>query len=438
MKKILIISIIILGVTTCFAQTFNKQRLDSLFQVLEKKDKFMGSIAVSQNGKILYTNAIGYSDIETSKKADVKTKYRIGSISKMFTASLIFKAIEEEKLSLNQTIDIYFPQIENSKKITIGNLLNHRSGIHNFTSTQDYLGYSHNPKSEEQMIEIIVNGKSDFEPNTKAEYSNSNYVLLSYILEKVYKKPYAVILETKIIKPLNLKNTYFGNKISIPNNESNSYKFNDKWDKEAETDMSIPMGAGAIVSNPTDLTIFIEHLFNGKIISEESLALMKTINENYGMGIFEYPYFDKKCYGHPGGIDAFQSFLNYLPEEKLSIAISSNGLMYSNNDVVLCALTCYFNTPFKLPTFNFVELKPEMLDLYLGQYASQQIPLKIAISRKENKLFGQATGQPEFPLMATATNTFIFEQAGLILEFDSTKKQMVLKQSGRDFMFTKE
>jgi hypothetical protein len=156
------------------------------------------------------------------------------------------------------------------------------------------------------------------------------------------------------------------------------------------------------------------------------------------MGMFEYPYFDKKSYGHTGGIDAFQSVLNYFPEEKLSIALSSNGLIYSNNDVVLCALSCYFNTPFELPTFNFVELKPETLDLYLGQYASQQIPVKITISRKENKLFGQATGQPEFPLMATATNTFIFEPARLILEFNSAKKQMVLKQNGTEFMFTKE
>lgn len=438
MKKILIISIITLGVTTCFAQTFNKQRLDSLFQVLEKKDKFMGSIAVSQNGQILYTNAIGYSDIETSKKADVKTKYRIGSISKMFTASLIFKAIEEGKLSLNQTIDIYFPQIENSKKITIGNLLNHRSGIHSFNDTPEYAGYSYKPQSEEQMIKNIVNCKSDFEPNTKAQYSNSNYVLLSYILEKVYKKPYAVILETKIIKPLNLKNTYFGNKINIANNESNSYKFTDKWEKEAETDMSIPMGAGAIVSNPTDLTIFIENLFKGKIISEESLALMKTINDNYGMGLFEFSYLDKKSYGHTGALDAFGSILHYYPEEKLSIAISSNGIRYFNIDVVLCALSCYFNTPFKLPTFNFLELKPETLDLYSGQYASPQIPLKITISRKENKLFGQATGQPEFPLMATATNAFIFEPAGLILEFNSTKKQMVLKQNGNELLLTKE
>jgi CubicO group peptidase (beta-lactamase class C family) len=101
-----------------------------LFEVLEKNNKFMGSIAVSQDGKLLYSNAIGYSDIESLKKANAKTKYRIGSISKMFTASLILKAVEENKLSLKQTLDKYFPQIENSTEITIENLLSHKSGIH--------------------------------------------------------------------------------------------------------------------------------------------------------------------------------------------------------------------------------------------------------------------------------------------------------------------
>lgn len=103
MKKILIISLISFITTACFSQTINKQRLDSLFQVLEKKNKFMGSIAISKNGELIYSNTIGFADIETSKKANNLTKYRIGSISKIFTASLILKSIEENKLSLNQT-----------------------------------------------------------------------------------------------------------------------------------------------------------------------------------------------------------------------------------------------------------------------------------------------------------------------------------------------
>lgn len=439
MKKILITSLLILSAATCFSQTFNTQRIDSLFQILEKKDKFMGSIAVSQNGKLLYTKAVGYSDVENSKKADTKTKYKIGSISKMFTASLIFKAIEENKLTLSQTLEAYYPQIENSKIITIENLLNHRTGIHNFTNEEDLRSDSFitKPKSEKEMIAIISKFKSDFEPNSKAEYSNSNYVILSYILEKIYKKPYSAVLDSKITKPLGLKNTYFGGKTNNKNDEAYSYHFTDKWEKGTDTDPSIPMGAGAIVSNPTDLTIFIEQLFNSKIISEKSLLLMKTLNQNFGMGMFEVPYFEHIGYGHTGGVDDFRSVLTYYPNEKLSVAITSNGMIYSNNNVLKCALSSYFNKPFEMPTFNSVELKPEVLDLYTGQYSSTAIPIKIDITRNENKLVAQATGQPSFPLDATATNVFKFEQAGIVLEFNPEKKQMTLKQGGKEFLFTK-
>jgi len=438
MKKILIISLFTFITTTCFAQTFNTQRLDSLFQVLEKKDKFMGSIAISQNGKIIYSNAIGFADIETSKKATTQTKYRIGSISKMFTASLILKAVEEKKIKLNETLSTYFPQIENSGKITIENSLNHRSGIHNFTNDSTYLSYNTQFKSQKEMIAIIANGKSDFEPNTKAEYSNSNYVLLSYILEKIYKKDYATILNSNIIKPLKLKDTYFGNKTNLSDNESYSYSFKNKWIKEAETNISIPMGAGAIVSNPIDLAIFIEQLFTGKIVSEKSLGLMKTIKDKYGMGMFEFPYYEKKSYGHTGGIDGFQSVLSYFPEEKLAIALTSNGIQYSNNNVLLCALSCFFNKPFEIPTFEIIEVNSEILNSYVGQYTSSQIPLKITITKQEDKLFAQATGQSAFPLEANTANSFKFEPAGIVLEFYADKKEMTLKQGGKEFLFTKE
>ena len=438
MKKILIISLFTFITTTCFSQTIKKQRLDSLFKVLEKKEKFMGSIAISKNGELLYSNAIGYSDIENSKKATTTTKYRIGSISKMFTASLILKSVEENKLSLNQVLDKYFPQIENSKKITIGNLLNHRSGIYNFTNDSTYLSYNTAFKSQKEMIEIIAKGKSDFEPNSKADYSNSNYVLLSYILEKIYKADYAKILNKKIIKPLGLKNTYFGGKTNLINNESHSYNFENKWIKETETDMSIPMGAGAVVSNPTDLTIFIEQLFAGKIISEKSLTLMRTMNEKFGLGMFEFTYLDKIGYGHTGGIDGFQSVVNYFPEEELSIAITSNGTIYPNRSILLCAESSYFNKPFEMPTFENIEIDSQIINSYVGQYASVQIPIKIAITKNENKLFAQATGQSAFPLEASNSTSFKFEQAGIVLEFNNLKNEMILKQGGKEFLFTKE
>jgi len=438
MKKILIIILITFITNTCFSQTFNKQRLDSLFQVLEKKEKFMGSIAISKNGELLYSNAIGFCDIENSKKATNITKYRIGSISKIFTATLILKSIEENKLSLNQTLDKYFPQIENSKKITIENLLNHRSGIHNFTNDSTYLSYNTTFKSQKEMIEIIAKGKSDFQPNSKADYSNSNYVLLSYILEKIYKEDYFKVLSKIIIKPIGLKNTYFGSKTNHMNNESYSYNFEKKWIKETETDMSIPMGAGAIVSNPTDLTLFIEQLFEGKVISKKSLTLMKTMNEKFGLGMFEFNFLDKKAYGHTGGIDGYQSVVNYFPEEKLAIAITSNGTIYPIRSILLCAESSYFNKPFEIPTFENIEINSEILNSYIGQYASSQIPLKITITKQENKLFAQATGQSAFPLEANTINIFKFEPAGIVLEFNSLKNELTLKQGGKEFLFTKE
>src|SRR6476620_814263 len=124
-KKITITLFLGLLFGTTFAQNLNTAKLDSLFQILEAKDKFMGSIAVSENGKVFYTKSIGKDDIETNKRSTIATKYRIGSISKMFTSCLIFKAVEEKKLNLDQTIESYFPTIENANKITIGNLLNH-------------------------------------------------------------------------------------------------------------------------------------------------------------------------------------------------------------------------------------------------------------------------------------------------------------------------
>ncbi|RBL90238.1 serine hydrolase domain-containing protein [Chitinophaga flava] len=438
LKRVIIASLLTLTANTSFSQNFNHQRLDSLFNILEAKDKYMGSIAVSQNGKTLYTRAIGYSDIESSLKADTKTKYKIGSISKMFTAALILKAVEENKLSLDQTIDKYYPQIPNANKITITQLLRHRSGIHNFTNDKAYMTYNTQAKSEKEMIEIIAGPKSDFEPDTQSEYSNSNYVVLSYILQKLYGKPYADILKTKITTPAGLTSTYFGGKTDLRKNESYSYRFNDKWTKETETDPSIPMGAGTIVSTPANLTTFIEKLFAGKIVSDRSLDSMKTFNGTFGMGMFKLPYFEKYCYGHTGGIDGFQSVLVYFPEEKLSVALTSNGLIYANNDILLCALSCYFNRPFEIPTFKTVELKPEELDQFLGNYASTQIPLKIQIKKIGNKLFGQATGQSSFPLEAISANTFQFETAGVVIEFNTEKKQMTLKQKGQVFLFTKE
>ena len=420
------------------SQNFDKTKLDNYFDALDANNKFMGSVAVSQNGKIVYTKSVGFSDVENQIKADQETKYRIGSISKTFTAVMVMKAVEDGKLSLDQTLNKFFPNIENSEKITIQNLLNHRSGIHNFTADQDYLTWHTLPKTQQEMLKIIRNGGSDFEPNSKSQYSNSNYILLSYILENIFESSFADLLNTTIVESVGLKNTYLGGKINTAENESKSYNYMDNWSIENETDMSIPLGAGGIVSTPIDLVKFSDALFNGKLLSEKSLKKMKTLQDRFGLGLFQIPFYDKNGYGHTGGIDGFSSVFSYFPEENLSFALTSNGTNYNNNDISIAVLSAMFGESYDIPEFSNYELNSEDLDNYLGVYASSGFPLKITITKKNKTLIAQATGQPSFPLEATEKHKFEFKQADVILEFNPDKQSMLLKQGGGEFRFTKE
>jgi len=437
-KKIFTTFILGLFGSTAFSQTLNKVKLDSLVQVLDTKNKFMGSMTISQREKIIYSKSIGKADIESNKFITEITKFRIGSISKMFTTVLIFKAIEEKKLSLSVTLDKFFPTIDNAKIITISNLLNHRSGIHNFTNDSIYLTYNTIQKTEMEMVNIIKDGKSDFKPNTKAEYSNSNFVLLSFVLERIYKKTFGQLITEKIVKPLGLKNTYVGSKINLKNEECNSYSFAEKWVKETETNMSISKGAGAVVSTPNDLTKFIENLFHGRLISSTSLEQMKTLKDNYGMGMFQVPFYDKKGYGHTGGIDGFLSVLYYFPSDSLSISITSNGQTYDNNNIVIAGLSSYYNKPYDIPTFINLITKTEELNDYIGEYSSPEFPLKITITKDNLTLIAQATGQSSFPLDAVSKNKFEFKIAGIKLEFTPETKQMILKQGGGKYLLIKK
>jgi len=422
-----------------FAQSINSQKLDSYFNTLEANQKFMGSVAVIKDGKVIYNKQVGYTDVVSKQKPNKETKYRIGSVSKLFTATLMFKAIEEGKTSLNQTIDDYFPEIKNARSITISHLLNHRSGIHNFTDNKDeYLAYYTQPKTEKEMLKIIAKGGSDFNPDEKAAYSNSNYVLLSYILERIYKKSYANILEDKITKPLNLNHTFFAEKIKIAGNESYSYRFDKKWKKTDESHASISMGAGGIVSTPSDLGYFIEALFNNKILLPESIAKMKTIQDKFGMGLFKIEYYNESSYGHNGEIDGFTSVLRYFPEKNIAFAITSNGLNYSLNSITVTIVNSLFNKHFDIPDFRSYKPKSKELNQYLGVYSSNTFPVKLTVTKSGNQLHLQAPGDSVMNLQATAKGEFKYEPAGITIVFDGQKNQMHISQRGKTNVLTKE
>jgi len=439
MKIKILTAIILIGLSfgTVFSQSFNKPKLDSLVDILAEKNQAMGSLTISRKGVVVYSRTIGYSWISGSEKisATDQTKYRIGSITKMFTATMIFQLIEDGKLSLTTTIDKYFPQLPNAGKITISNLLNHRSGLHDFTEDPEYETWETQPKTQDEMLAIISKNPVDFQPNEKCSYSNSNYIILGYILQEITKQSYSENLSTRITSKIGLSNTYVGIKTDTKKNESFSYRFLDGWEQGQETDMSIPGAAGAIVSTPSDLTKFIEALFSLKLVSSSSLSQMKTMTDGFGMGIFQIPFYEKSAYGHNGGIDGFASNLAYFPDDSLAIAYCTNGQVYPMNNILIGVLSIYFDKPYSIPTFH---LKTEDLDKYLGVYSSTQISPKITITKNAITLFAQVTGGPLFPLDPTKQDKFNCDAMGLTIEFNPDKNELTIKEGEHGFLFTKE
>jgi D-alanyl-D-alanine carboxypeptidase len=436
-KKIIVTILLGFIFGTTYSQKLDTTKLDSLFKALEEKNLFMGSIAVSKNGNLIYSKSIGKADIASDKNLSFKTKYRIGSATKMFTSALVLKAIENKKTTLNQTINTFFPTIENSEKITIENLLKHRSGIADFLNADDFANGYTEAKSEQEMIGIISKLKSDFSPDSKAVYSNSNYYLLSIILEKIYAKSYQELLTEQITKPLKLRNTYFGGKINLQNNECYSYSFSGKWEKGVEGDTSVPLGAGGIVSNPQDLTIFIENLFKGEIINLESLKGMTQIQDKFGMGIFALPFYDEKGFLHRGRIDEFRTVLCYFPTEKLAIAITSNGMVYEPKKVMKAVLSNYFDKPFKI-TFNNIVLKTEELDEYLGEYTSPDYSSKITITKNNSTLLMQLADQEQVVIDPIEKDKFESIWEGIQLQFKPNQNQFIYEDGGKKFTFSRQ
>lgn len=434
MKKILVTVLLTLAfVAAGHAQSPDKVKLDQFFDRLAEKNKAMGSLMLAKDGKVLYTRTIGYSQINGTEKTPLTsaTRYRIGSVTKMFTATMIFQLIEQGKLKLSDTLSQFFPEIPNAGKITIWHLLAHRSGIPDFA---DGSGRS-KPKTHDKILAIIAQRKPDFEPGAKYAYSNSGYIVLGYIIEKISGKPYSKALQGMVLSKAGLKDTYAGEGLTdVSKQESFSYRYISDWKQETETYLSVSGGAGAMISTPADLIQFIQSLFDGKLVSQNSLNQMKQ--DKLGMETFTYN--DNTFYGHAGGIDNFGSWLAYQPEEKLVLAYTSNAKVYPVVKIVQGVFDIYGNKPFEVPSFETVEVEPEVLDKYVGVYSTPGAPIKLTVTRDGTMLFIQPPGESPVPLEATAADKFKIEGAGMEFEFDAAKNEMKQKRGGRERVFTKE
>lgn len=435
MKKILLLFVLVFSTALVAQNRYHK--IDSLLNYLNKNDKFMGSLSIREGDKVVFSKGYGFADADQKIKADNNTKYKVGSISKIFTAVITMQLIEEKKLRLETKLTKFFPKLENADKISIEDLLHHRTGIKDYINqdsiTQEELDA---PDLKQTILNKILNYESIAEPNTKFEYSNSNYYLLGIIIEKITKKSFAENLENRIVKKVGLKNTYYpSEQVNVLNKESYSYLFDgSKWGKTEEWKNDIAYAAGSVISTPNDLTAFLYELFEGKLVKKSSLESMKELKDSYGKALIQMPFGERKFYGHTGGIESFRSVVGYYPTEKVGISLVVNGDNFNRNDIMIGILSIYYKMPFPFPSFE--KINPETIKEITGIYSSKDIPLKITVFEKDGELLAQATGQSSFPLTQKDEKTFVFQAARIEIEFG--ENSFILKQGGQKFNFVKD
>lgn len=413
------------------------EKIDSLMNYLYTNNKFMGALSIRENDKVVFEKAYGFADLENKIPATPDTKYKIGSITKMFTAAIIFQLIEEKKLTLDAKLSQYFPKVKKASSITISDLMDHKSGIYNITADSVFMDGATKLHTRKEILDQLYSYDPVFEPHTKAAYSDSNYLLLGYIIQDITKKTYKENVTARVIKKAGLNNTYYFAKINPKKNEAFSYAYkNGQWQKEEEWHESITGAAGALQSTPTDLTKFIKALFDGRIIKPESLAEMTKMDMGYGRGIFNFPFAERKFFGHNGNIEGFTSVLGFYPKDNMAFSLILNGENFDFNDMVVGILSCYYKLPYRFPNFNTTQVTESVLKSYEGLYTTPSLPFKIDVKAINGQLRIHADEQGTFYVIPISNTTFTHDAAGVIMEFNP--KGFILKQNGTNRVFTRE
>lgn len=437
-------SLLLLTILSMFkltAQEVNIAKLDSFFNTLNSDSEVMGSFAVAKHGKIIYQRSLGASSLgPDTVKATSTTQYRIGSVTKVFTATMIFQLIDEGKLSLDTKLSKYFPQMPNAETITVLNLLSHTSGLMNYVGDEADKTWITNPHGKAELLDTIARRDVWFKPGTKQQYCNSGYLLLSYILEEITGKTYSKLLEVRIANKIGLKNTVAGLANNSGKGEARPYSMLDKWTSIKDIYFPNVIGVGDILSTPADLLTFMSALTSGKLMSQDSYAQMTAFKDQnlFAAGLLRVPFYDQIGFGHTGGTYGSHSVLYSFKESGFSIALCINGLNYPINDIRIALLSICNGQQLQNPTSKSFFLKSEELDPYLGVYTSKTIPLNITITKEDSTLVCQATGQPPLKFETLSKTKFKFDVAGIVLEFNEAKQEMILYQGGMTILFNKK
>ena len=420
---------------SCGVHGRQEEKLDAYFDALE--GHFMGSVSVTTEGRNVYQRHIGFADVENRVPADCQTRYRIGSISKTFTALLVLLADEEGLLSLDDPIEKYFgdEHIPDSDIITIDHLLQHRSGLVDIIDDlpADYMTWYNLPQTRKQMVGRIAAAGTYFPPGGAFRYCNAGYILLTYILEDAYGKPYAELLEEKITRPAGLRYTRFSSEIDPSRGDALSYNLMGDWVPASETHASVALGAGALSSTTGDLVKFASALSEG-LFGDQVLNRMKQMKDGYGRGLMDISEGQLSGCGHTGGIDGFVALMAMFDDTV--VVFCSNGMDRTVN-VINDVLEIVSGNDVALPVFDEgAVLDDKLLDGYVGTYHIGSIGLEFDLVAGKGRLFIDQMGQI-IPLKALSDSTFECAAAGLEIILHVPSDSLTMRQNGMEFQARK-
>lgn len=317
-------------------ETARRNSIDRVVRSYADLKLFNGNVLVAVKGKLVFAKSYGLADMEWNVPNSRNTKFRIGSVTKQFTAVLILQLCQEGKIDLQAKITDYLPwyRKDTGEKITVRHLLTHTSGIPNYTKRSDFaksLSTEEHPPQE--FAEKYCMGDLEFEPDTQFSYNNSGYYLLGVIIETVTKKPYAQVLKERITDVLGMKDTGIDTSDVLLKNRAAGYEYGLEGYFHAPfiNMASSIFSAGAIYSTVDDLAVWQKALHGGKLLTRESQAVLFTPNrKNYGYGVYINQFtvqgteVRKTGIGHPGGINGFSAFLARYVEDETDVILLDN------------------------------------------------------------------------------------------------------------------
>ena len=432
------IAVFFLLVGVCAAQG-NVSRMEQVVQSYVDSKQFMGSVLVAQDGKVVLNKGYGFANLEWDVPNTPTSKYRLGSLTKQFTAACILLLEERGKLKIDDPVKKYMPGAPAAwDKVTIFHLLTHTSGIPSFTGFPDYAASEPFPSTPEKLVARFRDKPLEFQPGEKWNYSNSGYVLLGYLIETISGQTYSQFVQVNIFTPLGMKDSgYDSNSAIIPHRAAGYTPIPNGIKNAGYIDMTIPLSAGGLYSTTEDLLRWEQGLMGGKLLSPASLQKMTTpFKQDYAFGIGVHTEKGHKIIDHNGGIEGFNTILQYYPESKLTIIVLANLNGQAPEAIAAKLADLEHGQSVVLPSEKKeISVAPAVLSKYVGTY--ELMPgFNIVMTLENGQLMTQATNQPKFPLFTQSDTKFFLKVVEAELEFFKDDKGEVtyfmLHQNGRD------